>query len=243
MKKFNQIIFLACGLLLTLAAASVSAQETVEPNEKPLEGFAQGITQKVESGQVDQESVFRPNKKPLEKFAQIVKEKVENKQVDLTKSFSVEMVGVLKEDGKLDPKTSKFTKGEGDEAMIEVGKSFIEAFNDSGLFYYLKQMGIEKIRFVFGQDETRTYGVITSEMPTAEKAKTIASGMNTLLGIAKMSLQQRQNNEDEENLINGALVRNTGKTLTLKMDYGKSVIQEMINRKLKESAAKQSNDE
>lgn len=164
MKKFNQIIFLVCGLLLTLAAFPVFAQEA------------------------DQ---FRPNKRPLEDLANLVNEKVSAEKVDLTKPFSIQLEGVLKGDGKLDPKKSKFTKSEGDAAMIDVGKNFVEAINDSGLFYYLKQFGIEKVKITLSQDETTVRGIITSEFPSQERARTIASGFNAVFSLAKM-----QNKED-----------------------------------------------
>ena len=110
MKKIVQIVFLACGLLLTVAAFPVFAQE-----------------EKVEI-----------NKMLFNNFVQIIKQKVDAGKIDLTESFSIELEGVLNKDGKLDAKKSKFTRSEGDAAMIEIGKSFIEAVGDSGFFRHLK---------------------------------------------------------------------------------------------------------
>ncbi len=241
MKKFNRIIFLTCGLLLTLAATSVFAQqkkEQTQPNKKPLEDFSESVKEKVESE--PQERGFQPNKKPLEGFAQSVREKIDSKQVDLNKSFSVQLTGIITESGRLDPKTAKFDKSEGDGAMIEVGKSFIEAVSDTSLFYYLKQMGIEKIDFIVGQDDSRTYGVIASEQLTVEKAKTISSGMNIVVKMASLAKQTGtpKLDVDTEFLLNGITVSNDKKIVKIKFNYEKSAVQEMINRKLKENAAK-----
>jgi hypothetical protein len=158
MKKVKQTIFLVCGLLLTLAAVPVFAQE----NDR-----------------------IQLNKRPLQDLADLVSEKIAQGKFDLTKPFSIQLEGVLNKDGKLDPKKSKFNKGEGDAAMIEIGKSFIQSINDSGFFYYLKQLGIEKVNLTLSQDETTVKGIIKSELPTQEKAKTIASGLNGLFVMAK----------------------------------------------------------
>ena len=159
MKKSVKNIFLVCGLLLTLAAFPVFAQEA------------------------DQ---FRLDKRPLQDLADLVNEKFAAGKIDLTKPFSIQLEGVLNEDGKLDPKKSKFTKGEGDTAMIEIGKGFIQAINDGGFFNYLKQLGIEKVNLTLSQDDATVKGIIKSELPTQEKAKTIASGLNAMFAIAKI---------------------------------------------------------
>ena len=61
--------------------------------------------------------------------------------------------------------------------------------------------------------------------------------------IVRTKKDEMKNISDEEKiLINGLKVSNDGKTLTIKVAYEKSVIQEMIKRKLKESEVKQSSE-
>jgi len=208
MKRLNQKFLLACGLLLTLAAFPVFAQ---------------------------QEGKIEINKMPFNDFALMLKQKVDAGEVDLTKSFSVELEGVLSKDGNFDKKKSKFTKSAGDEAMVEVGKSFIESFGDSGFFRYLKDFGIEKFNLVLAQDDSQVYAEIVSELKTPERARTITSGLNSLVQLVLKSEEtgQRKLNDDERIFIKGINVKNENAKLTLKFAYEKSVVQELLNSKLK----------
>ncbi|MCA1625083.1 MAG: hypothetical protein LC778_15040, partial [Acidobacteria bacterium] len=187
---------------------------------------------------VDSEAVtdFRPNKKPLEDFAQevLIKRSEKESKLDLTKSFKVEMSGVLTEDGKLDDKKSRYLKAEGDEEMVNVAKRAIESISDSGLFYYLKTLGVEKVNFTLVQDDKQMYAVITSSQKDENKAKSISSGFNTLLSIAKTTIKE----EELKTLINSAKVEPQGKNFVLNFKIDKPVAQEMINKKLNEAQAK-----
>ena len=160
MKKFGKIIFLACGLLLTLAAFPVFAQKNVEINRKPLQDFSEYVLQMITE-----------------------------KKVDLTKPFLVELRGVLTKEGKLDPRMAAFTKSEGDAEMIKIGKSFIEAINASGFFAYLSELGVDRINFALSQDENRFTGVIKSEVATSERAKITASGLRSYFKAAQIQIK------------------------------------------------------
>ena len=221
MKKFNRIVFLVCGLLLiTLAAVPVFAQQ--------------------EAADGNQAKKTEINKKPFDDLAKEIRRKVAAKEVDLSKPFSIKLQGVLNKDGKLDRKTAKFAKGEGDAAMIEIGKSVIEAINDSGFFIYLSQLGAEKIDFTLAQDDTQTYVVFISELATVQRAMTAASGLNTLIKINSFSAKNdtKRLNDETRILMDGMTVNGEDKKLVIKMAYEKSFVQELINRKLKESEKK-----
>jgi len=217
MKRLKQTISLVCGLLLTLAANAVFAQE-----------------KKVEV-----------NKMPFIDFAQMLKEKTDAEAVDLTKSFSVELEGVLTKDGKFDPKQSNFTKESGDAAMVKVGKDSIIAVGDSGFFNYLKDFGVEKFRLMLVQDDKQIYANIVSELETPERTKTLASLLNTLMRMlpmvdkAKTDKGKEGLDDDQKILVGGLNVKSEGKSLTINFAYEKSVIQEMINRRLKAIESKQ----
>ncbi len=58
MKKFGKSVFLACGLLLMLAALPVLAQKNVEINKKPLRDFADLVNQKIAGKKVDLNAPF-----------------------------------------------------------------------------------------------------------------------------------------------------------------------------------------
>lgn len=191
---------------------------------------------------VESEAVtdFRPNKKPLEDFADdiLAKRADKQKKLDLTKAFKVRMTGVLTEDGKLDPKKSGYVKlkdeEQGDQEMVDIAKDAIEAINNSGLFYYLKTLGVDKVDFTLIQDDKQIYAVISSSQKDENKAKTISSGFNNLLSIAKLTVK-----EDElKTLLDSAKVEPEGKNFVLNFKIEKPVAQKMIEQKLQEAEAK-----
>jgi hypothetical protein len=212
MKNSIKNIFLACGIALTLAVFPVFAQEKVEIN-----------------------------KMPFNDLARIVKQKTDEGKVDLTKSFSIEIEGALDKSGGLDPKQTKLKKSTGDAAMIEIGKKFITAVSDSGLFVYLKDLGVEKIKFTLAQDDSELNAAIVPELGTPERAKTLTSTLTMVVRLVPMlnNKEPKRFGDDEMILIRGVNVSSEAKTVTINFAYEKSVIQELINRKLKEAEIKQ----
>jgi len=85
---------------------------------------------------------------------------------------------------------------------------------------------------------------VVSEQSTVERAKNISSGLNLLVQMVSILDKdgQKKLDDDARILINGIAVGNQGKNLTLEFVYEKSVVQELINRKLKEAEAKQSSE-
>ena len=183
---------------------------------------------------------FKPNKKPLEDFADGVLAKRAEKEgkLDLTKSFMVRMVGELDKDGKLDPKKSGYKQfkpeEQGDQEMVDVAKQAIEAINNSGMFYYLKSQGIDKVDFTLVQDDKQIYAVITSTQKTEERAKTLSSGFRGLLVVAKNLIKEKE----LITLIEASTVEQKGKNFVFNFTMPKPLVQEMINRKLQEAEAK-----
>ena len=183
---------------------------------------------------------FKPNRQPLEDFAEGILEKRadKDKQLDLTKSFKVQMVGELDKDGKLNSEKSRYTKfkpeEQGDQAMIDVAKEAIEAINNSGLFYYLKNQGVDKVEFTLVQDDKQIYAVIKSSQKDEDKARSVSSGLNGLLTLAKFTVKEAE----LKTLIESAKVEQKGKNFVLNFKIDKPVAQEMINRKLQEAEAK-----
>ncbi len=183
---------------------------------------------------------FQPNKKPLEDFADeiLAKRADTQKKLDLTKSFKVVMSGVLTEDGKLDPKKSRYAKlkdeEQGDQEMVDIAKDAIEAINNSGLFYYLKTLGVDKVDFTLIQDDKQIYAVISSSQKDENKAKTISSGFNNLLSLAKLTVKEAE----LKTLLDSAKVEPQGKNFVLNFTIDKPTAQQMIEKKLQEAEAK-----
>ena len=219
MKNFNKVTFLACGLLLTLAAFPVFAQEEKLVGE------------------------YEMSRRPLDNLAQLVRRETAAGKVDLTKPFSIELEGVLNINGRLDANKSKFTKTAGDAAMIEVGKSFIEAVSDSGFLSYLKDFGVEKLNLTLVQDDNQIYAAVIAEIETSQKAALVSKSLNSAAERVQAKKDELKNlRNDEKILISGLKASSDGKTLVIKVAYEKSVIQELINRMLKESEVKQSSE-
>ncbi len=148
------------------------------------------------------------------------------------------MTGVLTEDGKLDPKKSGYVKlkdeEQGDQEMVDIAKDAIEAINNSGLFYYLKTLGVDKVDFTLIQDDKQIYALISSSQKDENKAKTISSGFNNLLSIAKLTVKE----EELKTLLNSAKVEPQGKNFILNFNIEKPIAQKMIEQKLQEAEAK-----
>ncbi len=179
------------------------------------------------------------NRKPLNDFADEVLVKWAAKEVGLDEEFKVVLDGYLTKDGKLDPIKSKWdvNKQEGDPRMIEIGKKSLEALSQSGWLGYLSGFNVERINFVLVQNKDEITAVVTSSQRTAERAKTVASGLNLLISGGRMSTQD---GSDEKLLLQRANVTTEGSNFVLNFKIAKPVAQEMINRRLKEAQARKS---
>ncbi|MEP7214331.1 MAG: hypothetical protein ABI791_14730 [Acidobacteriota bacterium] len=177
------------------------------------------------------------NKKPLTDFADMVATQWSAKQIDLNQPFTVSLDGVLTNEGKLDPKKSKFdtTKEKGDPKMINVAKEALEAIGQSGFLTYLRSLGVDKVNIYIVQDENQISAVITSSQKTPERARTISSGLNNYISFGKAAANDPS---DELTLLNGASVTADGSNFVLNFAVPKPIAQEMIDRKLKEAQAK-----
>jgi hypothetical protein len=174
------------------------------------------------------------NKKPLQDFGDGVLEKVSKKEVDLTKPFSVVMVGTITKDGKFDRKKSAFLKTGGDEAMVNVAKSAIEAIGDSGLLTYLKDQGVDTVKFELVQDDKQIYAIVTSTHPTEQKAGSVSSALNTAISLGKMTVKE----EDTLALLNAAKAESKDKNFILNFNMEKAIAQELIKRQLQKAEEK-----
>lgn len=191
-------------------------------------------------------SAIEINKEPMKKFASDVKVKFEKKEIDLSQNFTVVAEGVLTKEGKLDTTLDKKTKqqksrilkSEGNEQMIDIAKQAIAAIGDSGWLGYLQGQGVEKINFTVVQDNDNLQVIITSDLPTPERAKTVSSGVG---GLISGALLFKKLGEDEKLLLSSAKAsfnpQNT-KQFVLNFLLPKATALDMITRKLKESEDK-----
>ena len=179
------------------------------------------------------------NKKPLQDFGDAVLDKVTAKTVDLTKPFTVVMQGAIGKDGKFDQKKSRFVKSDGDQEMINVAKSAIEAIGNSGLLTYLQKLGVENISFTLVQDDKQIYAVITSDQKSENRAKSVSSGLNAALTLGKPTIKEA----DTLTLLNAAKIEAQGKNFVLNFNLDKPIAQELINRQLQKAQAKREQEQ
>lgn len=209
MKKNFIQIFLFCGVALMLAAFPVFAQEKSQ-------------------GEIE------INKKPLLELADLVIARLQKNEVTLSQPFLIEVSGELAKDGKFDRQKTRYIRAEGDEQITGVAKSAIEAVSDSGIFYYLRALDIEKFNLIFAQNDKQFYAVMKIEQDSVVRARTTKSSFDMVINIAKMSIK----GEDEKTLLSAMTVSNEDKSVSLKFDIAKPIMQEMVQRKLSEEIKK-----
>ncbi|MBV9242823.1 MAG: hypothetical protein JO314_12530 [Acidobacteria bacterium] len=106
----------------------------------------------------------------------------------------------------------------------------------TGFLKYIKQIGIDKFVATITQDDQKITVTIAAAAPTAERAKTMVSGMNGIISIGKMTAK---NPSTERTLLDGAQVTSDGKKMfLLNFAIPKQVAQDMITKALQDAIAK-----
>jgi hypothetical protein len=204
-----------------------TSEPTPSPSPTPVQDLS---TESLQAVQI--------NKLPLTTLADDVNSKLAGKQVDLSKNFSVTLDAVITKDGTLDTKNSRFEKDkdQGDPAMVNTGKEAMQALGMTGFLQYLTRLGIDKAVVTVTQDDNQITVQIASPAKSAERAKTMASGMNGILLLGKATAK---NPSTERTLLDGAQVTTDGKTtFILNFAIPKPMAQDMITKALQEAQAK-----
>ncbi len=194
------------------------------------------------------------NPRPFKDLADIVNAMIANKEVDIEKSqFEVGATGKLNKEGKLDRKTFRFTKAvSNDPKIIDVVKKSVEAFNDSGMLKYLKDLSGKDINLSIKQDNDKVSAVVQSELERDTRAKSIANILDLgkqftinkkKAAIASMQAENKpekaidlQNEIDDLALLTNTIISSEGKNLVITFNVEKNIVQQMIQRKLAEQA-------
>ena len=180
------------------------------------------------------------NKKPFEDLGDALNEKLDKKEVDLSQPFKVVLDGSLTADGKLDPKKSRFVESKGDEGMVNIAKTAIEAIGNSGFLGYLKNSGVDKVKITLVQDDKQIYAIVTSDQKSVADARSTASGFNTILSGLKIADESglRKLDDNSKTLVNNSKVTSDGKNFVLNFAIPKQDAQILINKSLKDRAEK-----
>ncbi|MDQ3322640.1 MAG: hypothetical protein M3525_09480 [Acidobacteriota bacterium] len=183
------------------------------------------------------------NKKPFEDLGDALNDKLEKKQIDLTKPFFVVLDATITADGKFDPKKSKFSRAEGDKEMSDIAKLALEAVGNSGILGHLKNNGIDRVSITLVQDNEKISAIILSDQKTPEKARTTASGFNTLLSALILADNNgfTKLDDNSKTLVNNSKVTSDGKNFVLNFAIPKQMGQDLIDQSLKQRAEKKNN--
>ncbi len=178
------------------------------------------------------------NKRPIKDLGAFINDLLAKKEIDLQSDFAVGARGKLTKDGKLDPKTFKYTQAQAaDPKMIEVIRQSIEAINESGYLQYLSQLSGKDLTLLMQQDGANLTATVQSELENENRAKSIKSGLDFAISIAKMT-KTDPNDKDDLDLLKSATIESKGKQIIIKFAIPKPLAQDMIKRKLLDEATK-----
>lgn len=213
-QKLNTLIIL-CGLMLLFSNASAQSDSDQEKNidKKPTE---------------HSEKDFLINIRPLQDLA----DRLSKDDLDLTKPFLVEIEGVLQSNGRFDIRKTRYTKAEGDKDIVDVAKLAIESFGDSGVFQFLTNLEIQKMKLTMSQNEKDFAIDITSNLDSKERALTIASGFRNLFTLALLTSK----NENERFIANNFSAGTNDSQLQIKFNSPKLPFNKIINHYLKRAS-------
>ena len=182
------------------------------------------------------------NKRPMKDKAVETLADVEADKVKLDSKFKVTVVGTLGlgKDGKTvvlkNPKPVADKNVKNDPVMEKLVQDWILAVGDAGWFGYLDKLKAKELVITIEQNDTELVASVKADQPNENYASSAASGLNSLLQIAATQVK-----DDEKTFLEKANVRSEGKTFVLNFAIPKPVVQEMIQRKLNETAMEKKN--
>ena len=209
---------------------------TVADKRKP----EQTPVEPVEESQPDRLGVFI-NKRPLREGADETIAKIDSGVVDLTKSFKASIAGSLGK-GK-DGKTIVLVKPKpvpsdpnipNDPAMEKLAQDWILRVGDAGWFGHLYNLNVRNVVITVEQNNDQFVATVRADQPSENDARTVQSGLNTMLNLAK-----GWTTGDEQMFLSEMETSYEGKIFFVKFEMPKDQVQELIQRKLAESKSKE----
>lgn len=127
----------------------------------------------------DQDGV-RINQRPVSDYFLSLKYQLESRAINLTSKFSAEYRVSIQKDGTFDAKKTRLIGSSGDAKLVEEVGVGIVAMGDSGYFGYLANLNLENAVIGVAGDGDNFTARVTADAGRAEKAKTMASGLDRL---------------------------------------------------------------
>ncbi len=179
------------------------------------------------------------NKRPLRDFGTTLKSDLDSKNIDFSRPFLVELRGKLNDKGKLDVKSSSFTRTDGDAALVEVVKNGILAISDAGYFKYLQSFQSPNFDLLVEQTTTDFAARIAIEQTDERRAKTFASAFSMMIQLANAQKEGPNATAEQKKdlaLLKFITARTQDNSVILSLIAPSKEIQDLI----KEELAKQS---
>jgi len=200
------------------------------------------------TAQVQDKAGVYVNKRPLKDWSANFTSAVNSKEVDINAPFLVSIVAVLgtTSDGKTvvlkSPKRLTVAQpGGSDPRLISLVEDAILAFGDSGLFGYIDQLigrkFVTPIKISVRQDETTFAVGIDVGRQNENEAKTMTSGLTTLLNLAVS-----QANDDDKPLLRSMSVSSIEKSVRLSFAMPRAEFWEVAQKQIDLTAPKKSDN-
>lgn len=200
------------------------------------------------------------NKRPYTDLGKVVIGLLENDAIKLGDEFQIRGKGKLTKEGRLDPKTFRYTETKvSNPEMLAVLKRSFEAISESGHLKYLELLSGKDLEIDLRQDQATLSAIIQSELESDTRARSITSGLSSVLSLAvykkteAVALMEKENDptkvtellddKDDLELLRNVSITSDGKKIVIKFLVPQPTAQKMIERKLddlkKEKAAEQ----
>jgi hypothetical protein len=174
------------------------------------------------------------NKRPLQDLGERATSAID-KGADLNASFLVELSGQFGKDGKIDFKTARFTRTEGDERMIDLAKNAIVAISDAGYFAYVRNIVGNQFIVQVSQNNSNVSFEIGSEFGSESKAKERQSTISVFVALVKHQKNRgplTSDDKDDLTLLESVSAVAEGKKLIIRAVLPKLIVQDMIKRRI-----------
>lgn len=200
------------------------------------------------------------NKRPYTDLGKVVIGLIADDAIKLGDEFQIRGKGKLTKEGRLDPKTFRYTETKvPNPEMLAVLKRSFEAISESGHLKYLELLSGKDLEIDLRQDQANLSAIIQSELESDTRARSITSGLSVLLSVAvskkteAVALMEKENDptkatellddKDDLELLKNVSITSDGKKIVIKFLVPQPTAQKMIERKLddlkKEKAAEQ----
>lgn len=157
-------------------------------------------------------------------------------KLDLSAPFDIEAQAAIGSDGRIDANSIKYTRTDGDAALIELVKSHISTVNDSPYIQHLSTLGATSIVIRAKQDDAQFAGAAVLEMPNALRAMTVKSMLSTMLPMLRKQKESQEMSEADKRelaLLNATSVTSSGRYVTVSLNMPKATFRDIVETELK----------